>query len=45
MADAMQEQVAAHMKEVAACGDPPQDQTPGGNCGLWGGAHAGEVFW
>lgn len=40
MADAMQEQVDAH-EEVVACGDSAHDQTPGGNCGLWGGAHTG----
>lgn len=44
MADAMQEQVAAHLKEVAGCGDPAQDQAHGGNCGLWGGAHTGRSF-
>lgn len=39
-----EEQVVAHLKEVATCGDPPQNQVPGGNCGLWGWAHTGRSF-
>lgn len=39
MADSMQEQVVAHLKKTAACGDPPQDQAPGENRGLWGQPH------
>lgn len=44
MADTLQEQVLAHLKEVAACGDPPQDQAPGGNWGCGEECTQG-VFW
>ena len=32
------------LKEAATCGEPMQEQTPGRNCGLWRGAHAGAGF-